>query len=187
MTRAVVFDEFGGPGVLSVRDTVVPAPGEGEVRVAVTHAGLNPVDYKIFHGGPVAGAFGASLPGGNGNDFAGVVEAVGPGVTEFSPGQRVLGGRRFEAQAEHLIATPDQLLPIPDGVDDTVAASLWIAGRTALASVAAVSPGPGDTVLVSAAAGGVGVIVTQLALRAGARVIGTVGASNEDFLRSLGA
>ncbi|MGO2660706.1 NADP-dependent oxidoreductase [Mycetocola reblochoni] len=187
MTRAVVFDEFGGPEVLRLADVVVPDPGPGELRIAVTRAGLNPVDAKIRRGGAVAEAFGAVLPSGNGNDFAGVVSAVGPGVTGVAPGDRVFGGRRFEAQAGEVVARTDQVLPTPDAVGDDVAGALWIAGRTALAAVAAVAPGPDGTVLVSAAAGGVGVIATQLALRTGARVIGTVGEANEDFLRALGA
>jgi len=148
-------------------------------------AGLNPVDWKIFTG-PAAQAYGAEPPSGTGNDFAGEVDALGQGVSRFELGSLVFGGQRNEAQADFLIIDADDALPVPDGLNLEQAGALDIAGRTAVASTAAVGVSAGDVVLVSAAAGGVGVLAAQLAARRGATVVGTASQSNHDFLASLG-
>jgi len=189
MTRKVVQDVFGGPEVLEVREVEEPHAGAGQVRVRVAAAGLNPVDWIVASSAQAAENFGVTLPTGFGNDFAGTVDEVGEGVTEFSVGDRVYGGARGHAVADYIVATigKDALQRTPDGVSDEVASTLQIAGRTADAALAAIGIGAGDTLLVGGAAGGVGVFVVQLAQLAGARVIGTASEAAFEFLRNLGA
>src|ERR1700744_5762499 len=192
-SRAVQLDSFGGPEVLNIREVPVPQAGPGQIRVRVTAAGLNPMDWIMTADAGTAARFGLSLPAGFGTDYAGVVDQVGDGVTGFAPGTRVFGGALSRAVADFVvvdaagnIAANEAHRP-PDGVDDRTAATVAIAGRTAAAALAVVSPGPGDTVLIGGAAGGVGVFAVQLARLAGARVIGTGSATSSDFLRGLGA
>ncbi|QTX05061.1 NADP-dependent oxidoreductase [Agromyces archimandritae] len=186
--RAVRIERLGSVADLVVRELPRPEPGPGEVRVRVLAAGLNPVDWKIVerpgsleHYGP-----GLALPLGNGNDLAGIVDAVGPGAERWQPGDEVFGGRRFHAQADFAIVPADRLLSKPAGLTFEQAGSLDIAGRTAVATMRAVRPRAGETVFVSAAAGGVGMLSAQLARRAGARVIGSAGEANDEALRELG-
>jgi NADPH:quinone reductase-like Zn-dependent oxidoreductase len=192
-SRAVRLDSFGGPEVLDVRETPAPQAGPGQVRVRVTAAGLNPMDWIMTAGADTAARFGLSLPAGFGTDYAGVVDQVGDGVTGFAPGDRVFGGALSRAVADFVVVDPaggiaaNEAHHTPDGVDDRTAATLAIAGRTASAALAVVDPGPNDTVLIGGAAGGVGVFAVQLARIAGARVIGTGSAASSDFLRDLGA
>ncbi len=186
MSRFVQFKEFGGPDVLRVVEVDPPRAGPGQLRVRVQVAGLNPVDWKIFGSPAAAKMFGAVLPSGNGNDYAGVVDEVGAGVSGFSVGDEVFGGRRFLAQADYVVVPAESALRKPEGLDIEQAGSLDIAGRTACASVRSLALTKDDVVLVSAAAGGVGLLAAQLALRAGARVIGTAGPDNHAFLADLG-
>jgi NADPH:quinone reductase-like Zn-dependent oxidoreductase len=186
MARYVRFDEFGGTEVLRVVKEQPIEAGPGEVRVRVHSAGLNVVDVKILKGGPAAARYNATPPCGNGNDFAGVVDQVGHGVTGIEAGDRVFGGKRMHAQADFVVTDPGALLRMPDELDFDTAGCLEIAGRTAWASVHSLRLGSHDTVLVSAAAGGVGVLAAQLALRTGARVVGTASPANHEFLRSIG-
>lgn len=186
MARFVRFDECGSPAVFHLVERDIPQPGHGEVRVRVVVAGLNPVDHKLAASPEALASYGRSVPSGNGNDFAGVVDGLGSGVERFATGDHVYGGHRFHAQADYLVAPAEILHRVPDGLTLEQAGALDIAGRAALASVAAVEAGPGDTVVVSAAAGGVGVLAAQLARRAGAVVIGTAGDRNQEFLRELG-
>ena len=133
------------------------------------------VGSRYVHILGITARFGVTLPAGFGNDFAGVVDEVGDGVTGFAAGDRVYGGARGRAVADYAVVRPgtDPLLHTPDGVDDITASTLAIAGRTADAVVSAIGVRAGDTVLIGGAAGGVGVFAVQLARRAGARVIGT--------------
>jgi NADPH:quinone reductase-like Zn-dependent oxidoreductase len=192
-SRAVRLDSFGGPEVLDVREVPAPQAGPGQVRVRVTAAGLNPMDWKMTADAETAVRFGLSLPAGFGTDYAGVVDQVGDGVTGFSPGDRVFGGALSRAVAAFVVVDPtgeiaaNEAHHTPDGVDDRTAATLTIAGRTASAALAVVELGPDDTVLIGGAAGGVGVFAVQLARIAGARVLGTGSATSTDFLRDLGA
>jgi NADPH:quinone reductase-like Zn-dependent oxidoreductase len=187
MSKAVVQESFGGPEVLEVREVEEPHAGPGQVRVRVAAAGLNPVDWMIASSQQLAGMWGITPPTGFGNDFAGTVDEVGDGVEGFAVGDRVYGGARGRAVAEFLIASPDELKHTPEGVDDVAASTLQIAGTTAVAALDVINTGSGDTVLIGGAAGGVGVFAVQLAVNAGARVIGTGSAASADFLRSLGA
>ena len=192
-SRAVRLDSFGGPEVLNIREVPAPQAGPGQIRVRVTAAGLNPMDWIMTADADTAARFGLSLPTGFGTDYAGVVDQVGDGVTGFAPGDRVFGGALSRAVADFVVVDATGTIAAseahhtPDGVDDRTAATLAIAGRTAAAALAVVNPGPGDTVLIGGAAGGVGVFAVQLARLAGARVIGTGSATSADFLRGLGA
>jgi NADPH:quinone reductase-like Zn-dependent oxidoreductase len=192
MSRTVILESFGGPEVLELRDTPEPHAGPGEVRIRVTALGLNPMDWIITADPATAAAFGVTLPSGFGYDFAGVVDEAGAGVAGFAVGDRVFGGAMARAAADFLVlkvpaAAPDALFRTPDGISDEVAASLPIAGMTAVAALDAIGPKPEDTVLIGGAAGGVGVFAVQLARLAGARVIGTASESTFGFLRELGA
>ncbi|GLI25852.1 oxidoreductase [Agromyces rhizosphaerae] len=188
MPRAVLIERRGSVEDLVVREVPRPEPGPGEVRVRVRAAGLNPVDWKIIEREGSWQAFNGEggLPTGNGNDLAGLVDAVGPGVAEWRVDDEVLGGRRFHAQADFAIVAADALVAKPEALTWEQAGSLQIAARTAAASVRQVAPQPGETVLVSAAAGGVGVLVAQLVARHGATAIGTASDDNHEFLRSIG-
>lgn len=185
MSRAVVAESFGGPEVLQVQEVPEPHAGPGRLRVRVSAAGLNPVDWKLIS----SAASGLALPTGFGNDFAGVVDEVGDGVDGFAVGDRVYGGARGRAVADHVLAdlVTDTVLHTPDGVDDVTAATLTIAARTADGVLRTIDVHQGDTLLVGGAAGGVGIFVVQLARLAGARVIGTGSQATFEFLRSLGA
>jgi len=194
VSRAVQLESFGGPEVLRLREVPAPQAGPGQVRVRVTAAGLNPMDWFMTSDAATATRFGLSLPAGFGTDYAGVVDQVGDGVTDFAAGDRVFGGALSRAVADHVvidvagtIAAGGDAHHTPDGVDDHTAATLAIAGRTAAAALAVVKPGPDDTLLIGGAGGGVGVFATQLARLAGARVIGTGSAASADALRALGA
>ena len=193
-SRAVQFESFGGPEALSIRDVPVPHAGAGQIRVRVTAAGLNPMDWFMTSDAETARRFGLTLPCGFGTDYAGVVDQVGDGVTEFAAGDRVFGGALSRAVADYVvidaagtIAAGGDAHHTPDGVDDRTAATLAIAGCTAAAALAVVKPGPDDTLLIGGAGGGVGVFAVQLARLAGARVIGTGSATSADALRALGA
>ena len=192
-SRAVLLDSFGGPEALDIREVPAPQAGSGQVRVRVTAAGLNPMDWFMTADADTAVRFGLSLPAGFGTDYAGVVDQVGDRVTGFAPGDRVFGGALSRAVADFVVVDPagsiaaNEAHHTPDGVGDRTAATLTIAGRTASAALAVIEPGPDDTVLIGGAAGGVGVFNVQLARIAGARVIGTGSAASADFLRDLGA
>ncbi|MET0976351.1 MAG: NADP-dependent oxidoreductase [Leifsonia sp.] len=187
MSRAVIFNSEGTSDVLEVVDVAPPTPASGEVRVRVKAAGLNPVDWKIIAYPAAAAFYGRPpFPSGNGHDFSGVIDEVGPDVDGWAVGDEVFGGRRFFAQADFLVVPTEKLVRKPAGISWEQAGSLDIVGRTAWASVEAIDPTPDDTVLVTAAAGGVGVLAAQLAVRRGATVIGTASPSNHAFLESLG-
>jgi NADPH:quinone reductase-like Zn-dependent oxidoreductase len=192
-SRAVRLESFGGPEVLNLVDVPAPRPGADRIRVRVTAAGLNPMDWKMTSDPDTAAQFGLSLPCGFGTDYAGVVDLVGEGVTGFAPGDRVFGGALSRAVADYVVVDVEGTVAAlgahhtPDGVDDRTAATLTIAGCTAAAALDVVKPGPGDTLLIGGAGGGVGVFTVQLARRAGARVIGTGSTTSADALRALGA
>ena len=187
MSRAVIYETFGGPEVLELREVPEPHAGPGEVRVRVTAAGLNPMDWGIAARPEAAARFGITVPAGFGSDFAGVVDEAGAGTVGFAAGDRVYGGALGRAAADFVVVkVPGALFHTPDGISDEVASTLPVAGFTA-AAVAAIGLRPGDTVLIGGAAGGVGVFAVQLAKLAGATVIGTASEGTFEFLRQLGA
>jgi NADPH:quinone reductase-like Zn-dependent oxidoreductase len=181
--RAVRFAEYGGVDVLEVRDVEDPGTGPGQVLVAVKAAGINPGEISIREG-RLHERWPATFPSGEGTDFAGVVQALGEGVTAFSLGDEVLGWTEERASHAELVAVPaNQLTVKPASVPWEVAGSLFVVAMAASASVQAVAPEAGETVVASAAAGGVGSVAVQLARRTGATVIGLAGERNHDWLR----
>ena len=184
--RAVRFDEYGGVDVLEVREVEDPVAGRGEGLVAVKTAGINPGEIAIREG-RLHERWPATFPSGEGTDLAGVVQALGADVSAFAVGEEVLGWTEQRASHAELVVVPsDQLIPKPASLSWEVAGSLFVAGLAAYASVDAVAPRAGETVVVSGAAGGVGSIAVQLARRTGASVIGLAGESNHDWLRRHG-
>ncbi|MCH1882251.1 NADP-dependent oxidoreductase [Agrococcus sp. ARC_14] len=188
--RRVMHDRFGGPEVLELREVEEPHAGPGEVRIRVEAAALNPVDWKIFAGGPAAASRGLQPPLGVGNDIAGTIDEVGEGgAGGWVAGDRVFGSARTRALQDLTVVDPAQerLARIPEGLDAGLAASLVVAGRTAWDGVEQLIERGGETIFINGAAGGVGQLAVQLAERKGARVIGSASERNFELLRSLGA
>jgi NADPH:quinone reductase-like Zn-dependent oxidoreductase len=184
--KAVRFDEYGGIGVLRVDEVPRPAPESGQVLVRVKAAGINPGEAKI-RDGLLHSMWPSTFPSGEGSDLAGIVEQAGPGVTGFAAGDEVIGWvDTRSSQAEYAVVEAANLVPKPASVPWEVAGALPVAGFTAWATVRAVGASAGDTLVVSAAAGGVGSIAVQLGKRAGATVIGLAGPANHDWLRGHG-
>lgn len=182
-SRVVRYHERGGPEVLRFETVEVAPPGPGEVRVRFAAGGLNPVDAKIRSG---RSRIVLPLPVDVGREFAGVVDEVGPDIDAFAPGDAVFGSIPQGAFADWVLAPVGVLARVPDGVPLDVAAGLALAGQTAWDALASQGLAAGDTIVVSAAAGGVGGILSQLAVRRGIRVIGTAGTGNHDWLRAHG-
>ena len=184
MSKAVQFDTYGDIDVLEVRDVPRPSPGPAEVLVAVKAAGINPGEAMIRKGA-LHDRWPAAFPSGQGSDLAGVVAEVGPGVTAFAVDDEVIGfTEQRGSQAEFVVVPETQLTPKPPAVSWEVADALFVVGTTAYAAVNALELSPGDTVAVSAAAGGVGTIAVQLAKRAGATVLGIASPSNAEWLNA---
>ncbi|HEY2565129.1 MAG TPA: NADP-dependent oxidoreductase [Acidimicrobiales bacterium] len=184
--RAVRFDEYGGLDALYIAEVDVPDPPPGEVLVAVKAAGINPGEGKIREGF-LRDRFPATFPSGQGTDLAGVIDQIGEGVDGLAVGDEVAGWTdRRASQAEYVNVPGDQLVAKPASVEWPVAGSLFVAGVTAYAAVRAVAAGPGDTVAVSAAAGGVGSITVQLLKARGATVIAIASEANHSWLSSIG-
>jgi NADPH:quinone reductase-like Zn-dependent oxidoreductase len=186
MPLAVRFDEYGDVDVLKVVDVARPVPGPGRVVVKVMAAGINPGEAAIREG-LLHAMFPATFPSGEGSDLAGIVAEVGPDVTRFDVGDEVLGFVDTRgSHAEFVVAQIENLIARPAKVPWDVAGSLFVAGATAYAAVRAVNLVPGDTVVVSGAAGGVGSLAVQLAAQRGARVIGLASEAHHGWLASHG-
>jgi NADPH:quinone reductase-like Zn-dependent oxidoreductase len=186
MPRAVQFDEYGEIDVLEVRDVERPMPDAGEVLVRVRAAGINPGENAIRIG-VFREIWPSTFPSGQGSDLAGVVEEVGPSVRTWSIGDEVVGWVDNRSSHAELVAVPEeQLVPRDPAVPWEVGGGLFVAGTTAHACVLAVDAGPGDTVVVAGAAGGVGSLTVQLARRAGATVIGLASEGNHAWLTDHG-
>ncbi|MGO8948794.1 MAG: NADP-dependent oxidoreductase [Ktedonobacterales bacterium] len=186
MPKVVRFNQYGGLDVLQVVEVERPTPGPGEVLVQVKAAGINPGEAKIREG-LLADRFPATFPSGEGSDFAGIVAAVGPDVSQFAAGDEVIGFTNNRAShAEYLVVPVNQLTRRPPNVPWEAAGSLFVAGATAYAAIRAVGLTQGDTVVVSNAAGGVGSITVQLAVHVGAKVIGLASPSNHPWLAAHG-
>jgi NADPH:quinone reductase-like Zn-dependent oxidoreductase len=188
--KAVRLHKFGGPDVLIYEDAPKPEVGEGEILLQVKAAGVNPVDWKTREG-YLEQMMPHTLPLILGLDAAGIVEAVGPGVTQCVPGDKVVAHLTMDrdgAYAEYVIAKAEFTAPKPPFVDFVTMASLPVAAVTAWKSLFTTGGlEAGQTVLIHAASGGVGTMAVQLAKWKGARVIGTASAKNHDFVLSLGA
>jgi len=184
--KAIGITRFGAPEVLQVMNVDIVHPGSGEVRVKVKAAGVQPVDAAVRQG--------FSLPGTTvtigtipGNEFAGVIDQVGAGVSQFQVGDEVLGFRLLGSYAEYVIVNEEQIVHKPSKMPWEVAGGLSGAGQTAHTALELLNVGPDDTVLINGAAGAVGTIAVQVAQALGATVIGTASEANQEYLRSLGA
>ena len=187
MPRAVRFEHYGDLDVLKVVEVERPAPGAGEALVRVKAAGINPGEASIRKG-LMHDRFPATFPSGEGSDLAGVVEEVGPEVDSVAVGDEVIGWTDNRAShAEFVVVPAGHLVPRPPGVPWEAAGALFVAGATAYAAVRVVQAGPGDTIAVSGAAGGVGSLTVQLARHAGAAtVVGLASPANHEWLRDRG-
>ncbi len=187
--RIITQQTTGGPDVLELVEVPDPEPGAGEVRVAVGAIGVNPLDVAVREGWyPMIGEPPFSL----GWDVAGVVDAVGEGVTELAVGARVFGMPRLpgagNTYAERVVVPAVELLATPDSLDDVHAAALSLVALTAHRAIVEIADlQPGQRVLVQAAGGGVGHVAVQLAKALGAEVVATASAGKIDFVRGLGA
>lgn len=178
MPRAIRFHETGGPEVLRLDEVEVGAPAAGEARVRHTAIGVNFVD--IYHR---SGLYPLPLPSGVGVEGAGVVEEVGAGVSHVRPGDRVAYTGPVGSYAEARLLPAERLVKLPDGVDERTAAAMMTKGLTVHALVRRAHPvRAGETVLLHAAAGGVGLLATQWLKALGATVIGTVGSEEKAAL-----
>ncbi len=188
MMKAIRIHEYGGPEQLRYEEAPVPQPSAGQVLIRVQAASINPIDYKL-----ASGAFRQAMPLNfpwiPGGDFSGVVEEVEPNVTTVKRGEAVYGDSQGGgAYAEFVAASADMVAPRPAKLGAVEAASVPLAAQTAWQGL--FDHGRlqrGQTVLIHAAAGGVGTFAVQLAHWKGARVLATASAANADYLRSLGA
>jgi NADPH:quinone reductase-like Zn-dependent oxidoreductase len=182
--RAVRYESYGGPEVLTVADVDEPHAGPGQVRIAVRAAGVNPIDWKL-RAGMMAGGKELAEPRIPGNDAAGVVDEVGEGVTGVSEGDAVFGFVSGGAAAEYAVL--EHWAAKPDGLSFEEASGYPVPVETAVRVLDLLGVGEGQTLLINGAAGGVGTAAVQFAVARGARVIGLASERNHDFLRSLGA
>jgi NADPH:quinone reductase-like Zn-dependent oxidoreductase len=183
LMKAVRFYEYGGPDVLQVVDIEEPRVGPGEVRIAVRAAGVNPSDWKD-RSGEARDAAPVELPSGVGFEASGVVNDVGPGVSNVSIGDAVFGyGRDTAAE----IAVLSHWALKPEELSFEIAGGLPVVAETAWRCLEQMGMKAGQTLLVSGAAGGVGSAVLQLARLRGILVIGTASAAKHDYVRGLGA
>jgi len=176
MPHAIRFYKPGGPEVLVWEEIHVGHPGPGEARIRQTAVGLNFID--VYHR---IGLYPQPLPSGLGGEGAGIVEEVGAGVTDLKPGDRVAyGSAPIGSYAEVRLILADRLLKLPDGIDDRTAAAMMLKGLTVQYLIRQTyRVKKGDTILLHAAAGGVGTILSQWAKHLGATVIGTVGSEEK--------
>ena len=181
--KAVVFEDFGGPEVLHLAEVETPEPGPKRVRIRVRAAGVNPVDFKI-RSGLMRPTLPAKLPAIPGSEAAGVVEEVGAEVEGISVGDEVFGWTRGGAYCEQAILTTCAVKPADVSFIDAVA--LPVTGETAERVLRLLEVKAGETLLIHGAAGAVGTMAVQLAVARGAKVIGTAGASNQEYVASLG-
>lgn len=194
MGRAIVQNRYGGPEVLGLREQPRPEPGPGEVLVRVHAASVNARDWHVMRGEPrvarlmdrtVFGRRGPRVPV-RGTDFAGVVEAVGSGVTGWRPGDAVFG-EGVGTFAEYAVASINQVAPVPHGMLFDQAAALPLAAATALLCLDETGLEPGGTVLINGASGGVGTFAVQAARVMGLKVTAVVSNRNVELVDSLGA
>ncbi|HEX5542680.1 MAG TPA: NADP-dependent oxidoreductase [Micromonospora sp.] len=186
MSKAIVFYEPGGPEVLRLIDVPEPQAGPGEVQIRVKAAGVQPFDIAVVEGWLPAGAD-AGYPRIPGNEFAGIVNQVGAGVTGFAVGDEVLGFGLLNSYREHLVVPVEQVIAKPASMPWEVAGGFTAGAQTAHIALREMEVGEGDTLLVHGAAGSVGTIAVQLARHWGAKVIGAARETQHDYLCSLGA
>ncbi|MEV6421338.1 NADP-dependent oxidoreductase [Streptomyces sp. NPDC051662] len=179
--KAAQFSGFGSPDVLEIVDLPAPHAGPGQVRIAVRAAGVNASDWKKRQG-----LMDQELPQTLGHEASGVVDELGEGVSDVAVGDRVFGlSGEGAAQAESAVL--DHYVPIPPSLDFAAAAALPSALETAARALDQLGVGAGSTLLINGASGTIGSAAVQLAVARGARVIGSAGPANHQYLRSLGA
>jgi NADPH:quinone reductase-like Zn-dependent oxidoreductase len=188
--RAVVIDQFGGPETLHVVDIPIPDPAPGQVRIRVAAAAVNPVDIGV-RAGKIIAPEQAHFPMVPGWDVAGRVDAVGKGVTHVRIGDNVIalspqGITQVGTYAEYIVLPAKYVAIVPDGVELTTAASLPLAGLTALQALEKLSLVPGETLLVNGPLGAVGSLAVQLAAQQHIVVLGAVYTKDVELARSLG-
>ncbi len=182
--KAILVKQLGGPEAMELVDVPVPQPGHNQALVRIAASGVNFIDvyFRI-------GLYKSDLPIALGMEAAGTVEAIGAGVTEAAPGDRVAYAMPRGSYAEYAVAPAASLVKIPDGLDFNTAAAVMLQGMTAHYLTYSTYPlKPGDTCLVHAAAGGAGGLIVQMAKRLGARVLGTVSTeAKAEIARAHGA
>ena len=188
--RAITYSQYGAPDTLTLTDVADPKVGPAEVLIRVRSASVNPVDWKVL-GGYLDGLMQVDFPAIPGWDVSGVVEAVGPDTPEFAVGDEVIAYARKDwvqhGTFAELVAAPVRTVARkPAALDWHQAAGLPLAGLTAYQLLTRLDTRQGETVLIHAAAGGVGILGVQIAKALGARVIGTASEGNHDVLRELG-
>lgn len=194
--KAITHERYGGPEVLDYTDIPTPEPGPEQVLVRVVAASINAADYRLMRADPFLARFGSGLIRPTkwpvlGSDFAGVVEAVGEGVTELAVGDRVFGDSFADGRgsfAEHVCVDQSGAAPIPEGMSTVEAAAVPLAGITALQAVRDLGEvEAGRSVLIHGAGGGVGTMMVQIAKAYGARVTAVCGPGSVEVVRSAGA
>jgi NADPH:quinone reductase-like Zn-dependent oxidoreductase len=185
VSRVVRYRQYGGPEVLTLDEAPMPEPGCGQVRIRVRAVGVNAIDWKLrrglfSHGEPLR------QPAGTGIEMSGTIDAIGPATPGWRVGQDVLGQVSAGAAATHVLASHDNLLAKPDWLAFEQAAALPVAAATATRTLRQLAVRDGQTLLIHAVAGGVGVLAAQLARARGARVIGTASPRHHAVLRKLG-
>jgi NADPH:quinone reductase-like Zn-dependent oxidoreductase len=188
--QAIVFDRYGSPDVLELRDVEAPTPKDDQVLVRVQAASVNPLDWHHLRGEPlfVRGSEGWRAPKNPqlGADLAGTVEAVGPEVTELRAGDEVFG-MSIRTLADYAAVSPEGLAPKPANTTFEQAAAVPLAALTALQALRKSEVDAGRSVLVNGASGGIGTFAVQLAKALGAQVTGVCSTPNLELVRSLGA
>lgn len=177
--RAVQYSQFGGPEVLELVELPDPEPGPGQIRIRVHAAGVNPIDWKVRNG-----TMGGDLPRQTGVEAAGTVDALGDGVSDVAVGDRVFGNAPGAAAQ---LALSSFYATIPPSLDFVAAAALPVAVETAVRTLDLLGVSEGQTLVINGASGSVGIAAVQFARARGARVIGTAGPANQEYLRSFGA
>ncbi|MEV4254583.1 NADP-dependent oxidoreductase [Spirillospora sp. NPDC049652] len=186
--RVAGFSEPGGPDVLRMLDVPTPEAGAGEIRVRVRAAGVQPFDLAVREGWtPGYMETPPPFPRVPGNEWAGVVDQLGDGVTDFVVGDEVMGNSILGSYAEFVVVPVTNAVRKPAGMPWEVAGAFPAAVMTPHIALEDLRVQKGDTLLIHAAAGGVGAVAVQMAVHAGATVIGTASEENHDYLRSLGA
>ena len=192
LMRAIIYRCYGSPDVLALEEIEKPAPGPGQVLVKVEAASVNPLDWHYMRGSPyimrLASGIGAPSDHSFGADFAGTVEAIGEGVTQFKPGDEVFGGRSGAFGEYVLVREAGAITLKPAGVTFAQAAAVPVAGLSALQALRDEGQvAPGMKVLINGASGGVGTFAVQIAKTLGAEVTGVCSERNTELVRSLGA
>lgn len=185
--KAAAISSYGPPDVLQVMEFEDPQAGKGQVRVRIKSAGVQPFDCAVRSSGWAPPGMTIQLPQILGNEFAGVVDQVGNDVSDFSVGSEVLGWALMASYAEYVVVSPEQFIHKPHDMPWKEAGAITASGQTAHTALRELGVSQGDTVLIHAAAGGVGTFAVQLAKAWGATVIGTASERNHDYLRSIGA